>query len=157
MKFFLHFALFLVVNFAALGIGSLFMGDAVGGKWYQSLNKAPWTPPGWVFGVAWSFVMFMLSLFMAFVVQKHKAWNIGKPVILLFWIQWILNVAWNYIFFNQQLILPGLLEITLLFFVVFALFYSGYGEFGVKSFLLLPYIIWVLIAVSLNAYIFMFN
>lgn len=44
--------LFLLLNFAGLAIGGLFTGNAVSSEWYQNLAKAPWTPPGWVFGAA---------------------------------------------------------------------------------------------------------
>ena len=46
--------LFLVINFAALAIGVIFTGKGVPSEWYASLSKAPWTPPGWVFGAAWT-------------------------------------------------------------------------------------------------------
>ena len=44
--------IFLVLNFGALGIGGLFTGKGVPSEWYNELNKAPWSPPGWVFGFA---------------------------------------------------------------------------------------------------------
>jgi hypothetical protein len=46
----LRLILFLIINFGALGIGGLLLGNPATNEWYQSLNKAPWTPPGWVFG-----------------------------------------------------------------------------------------------------------
>ncbi|NBN98947.1 MAG: hypothetical protein EBV19_06865 [Flavobacteriia bacterium] len=42
--------LFLFLNFGALAIGGSFTADGVASDWNQNLNKAPWTPPGWVFG-----------------------------------------------------------------------------------------------------------
>jgi tryptophan-rich sensory protein len=45
--------LFIVINFSALAIGSYFTENGVSSDWYMSLEKAPWNPPGWVFGVAW--------------------------------------------------------------------------------------------------------
>ena len=24
--------------------------------WYNTLRKAPWTPPNWVFGIVWTFL-----------------------------------------------------------------------------------------------------
>jgi len=44
--------LFLLINFAALALGGLATSDGVVSLWYQNLNQAPWTPPGWVFGAA---------------------------------------------------------------------------------------------------------
>ncbi|MDG2281196.1 MAG: tryptophan-rich sensory protein, partial [Flavicella sp.] len=46
--------LFLVLNFTALAVGGLFTGTGVSSDWYQNLNQAPWTPPGWVFGFMWT-------------------------------------------------------------------------------------------------------
>ena len=55
--------IFLLINFAGLFIGGLFTGEGVPSDWYQNLNKAPWTPPGWVFGFAWTTIMICFSLF----------------------------------------------------------------------------------------------
>ena len=62
--------LFLIVHFAALGLGSALMGTGPMGNWYQDLNKAPWTPPGWVFGAAWTLIMIFLSIAMAKLLGK---------------------------------------------------------------------------------------
>ena len=40
---------FLLLNFGGLALGSFLMGEGPTGMWYSNLNKAPWTPPGWVF------------------------------------------------------------------------------------------------------------
>ena len=57
MKFLKPFLIFLIINFAALGLGSWIMGAGAQSEWYSSLNQAPWTPPGWVFGAAWTIIM----------------------------------------------------------------------------------------------------
>jgi benzodiazapine receptor len=48
---------FLVLNFSALAIGSWLMNNGPITNWYMNLNQAPWTPPGWVFGIAWTTIM----------------------------------------------------------------------------------------------------
>ena len=50
---------FLILNFGALGIGSFLMNNGPTSTWYLTLNKAPWTPPGWVFGFAWFTIMIL--------------------------------------------------------------------------------------------------
>ena len=99
MKHYQKVILFLIVNFAALGIGSLLQGEGPMGAWYQNLNQAPWTPPGWVFGAAWTSIMICFSFFMASL-TKHESRN---KLIALFSVQFFLNVVWNAIFFKQHI------------------------------------------------------
>lgn len=144
---------FLVINFSALGIGSWLMNNGPQTSWYTSLNQAPWTPPGWVFGVAWATTMVCFSIYMAYLYLKMPT----SKVIILFIIQFALNVSWNYIFFNQHLVGLGLLSIIVLTIVITLLIYLFKNEMKVKTLLILPYFVWLCIATSLNAYIFINN
>jgi len=146
--------LFLVLNFGALAIGGLFTGEGVPSEWYQSLNKAPWTPPGWVFGSAWTLIMVCFAFYMANLIKSHSN---QKNIIILFVIQWILNVIWNPIFFHFQAVSLGLICISMLTILIAYLFFSFWKELKVKSLLIAPYLIWLLIATSLNAYILLYN
>ena len=55
------FLIFLTANFGALGIGTILMNEGPTSNWYTSLNQAPWTPSGWVFGAAWTTIMLLLD------------------------------------------------------------------------------------------------
>lgn len=145
---------FLFLNFGALAIGSIFTSKAVIGDWYLGLDKAPWTPPGWVFGAAWTTIMICFSWYMAYAwaTVRHQKLLLGLMVV-----QWILNVSWNPVFFTFHFIVLGLFVITALTIVVTYLFFRFYPELKMKSILLLPYIIWLLIATSLNAYVVIYN
>ena len=55
---------FLLINFSALTIGSWLMDNGPQTDWYKGLNKAPWTPAGWVFGFAWTTIMICFSIYM---------------------------------------------------------------------------------------------
>ena len=66
---------FLVLNFLALGIGGIFTGKGVPSEWYVQLNKAPWTPPGWMFGFAWTSIMICFALYMAYLWPSTSSWN----------------------------------------------------------------------------------
>jgi translocator protein len=152
MKLIKLIAIFLIINFSALGIGSWLMNNGPKTNWYTSLNQAPWTPPGWAFGVAWTSIMFCFSIYMAYLYLKTPT----TKVILLFSIQFVLNVIWNYIFFNQHLIGLGLAVIVALTLVIAAFLLVYKNELNLKSLLIAPYFIWLCIATSLNAYI-LFN
>lgn len=148
-----YLILFLFVNFGGLGLGSWLMKNGPMTSWYQNLNKAPWTPPGWVFGAAWTTIMVCFSVYLVFLFTKR----FSKKKLILFIFQVLLNVSWNYIFFNQKLVLFALVIITLLTAVIFYLFITYYKEQKRVSFLLLPYMIWLCIATSLNLYILIHN
>lgn len=146
--------LFLVITFGGLALGSLFTTEGVSSSWYQELPKAPWTPPGWVFGAAWTFIMVCFSIYMALLWAKVKNKN---QLLILFTIQWILNVSWNPVFFYFHKIGIGLLVITALLVVIHVLLIRYYTLLTRKSLLIFPYAIWLWIATSLNAYIYWFH
>lgn len=144
---------FLIINFGALAIGSWLMKNGPMTDWYTQLNQAPWTPPGWVFGVAWSMIMICFSIYMAYLFRQ----SLNTKLIGLFGIQFVLNIIWNYIFFNQHLIGLGLLIILCLT-IIIAMFLATYQSvLKSKNLLILPYFLWLLIATSLNTYIYIYN
>ncbi|NBP75324.1 MAG: hypothetical protein EBR35_01380 [Flavobacteriales bacterium] len=66
----------------------------------------------------------------------------------------MLNIAWNPVFFNFHEILLGLLLLILLFMTLILI--NKHLRLTLTSpatFLILPYLIWVCIAMSLNAYV----
>lgn len=153
MKLFKYIVAFLIINFGALAIGSWLMNNGPQTAWYQNLNQAPWTPPGWFFGVAWSTIMICFSVYMAYLYKTSP----NTKLKILFLIQFVLNVIWNYIFFNQHLITIGLVCIILLTLVIAKFLLDYKAELKAKSILILPYFIWLCIATSLNAYILIYN
>ena len=153
MKYSIILIIFLVINFGALGIGSLLMGNGAQSEWYLSLNKAPWTPPGWVFGAAWTTIMICFSIYMAQLYTNDKS----TLVIGLFIIQVILNVSWNYMFFNQHKVGLGLVIITLLTLLILYFLIRFYGQLQLFSLLIVPYVLWLIIATSLNFYVYTKN
>lgn len=146
--------IFLVLNFAALGIGGLFTGKGVPSDWYTNLDKAPWTPPGWVFGFAWTTIMICFAVYMAYAWAKVP--NV-KLLAVLFAIQWVLNIAWNPAFFYFQNVSLGLLIISLLTMLVAYFLINYRADVKIYSLFILPYFVWLLVATSLNAYILIKN
>ncbi len=148
--------LFLLLNFGALAIGGLLMGGETQGAWYGSLNKAPWTPPGWVFGAAWFTIMLLFSLY---------AWNISSKLdsrekiifYVVFAIQWLLNVMWNPLFFKWHYTTFSLIIIIALTMVVGWFLVKGFQSKIINGIFVLPYFIWLCIATSLNWYVVVKN
>lgn len=145
---------FIILNFGALAIGGSFTADGVASDWYQNLSKAPWTPPGWVFGAAWTFLMMCYSIYLAFAHEQFQNKRLFWAVYLL---QWVLNVAWNPLFFKYHWIVLALMDLLGLTAVVYFSLVRFIPLRSWKAWLLLPYALWVLIATSLNAYVFLNN
>ena len=151
MKKILLFFVFLIVNFGGLYLGGILLGSSPGSNtWYNNLQKAPWTPPGYFFGIAWTIIMILYSIYCA----RAFSSSLRKKTVGLFILQWILNVAWNPVFFNFHEILLGLLLLILLFMTLILINkHLGLTLTSLATFLILPYLIWLCIAMSLNAYV----
>ncbi len=144
----------MVLNFSALGIGGFFTGKGVPSEWYNNLNKAPWSPPGWVFGFAWTTIMICFALYMSY------AWTRVadlKTLGILFALQWILNIAWNPAFFYFHNVSIALVIICLLTILVGYFLVAYWSDLKILSLFIMPYFVWLLIATSLNAYVLIRN
>ena len=145
--------LYLLLNFSALGIGSWLMNEGPVSDWYSSLNKAPWSPPGWVFGFAWTTIMLCFSLYMSCLTRAIPS----RKVFVLFAVQWVLNTSWNFVFFNRHWVLLGLLVLLLLTALLGYLMTAYKSLLKGHTLLVFPYFVWLLVAISLNAYVFFCN
>ena len=152
-KKFKYLILFLFINFGGLSFGSWLMNNGPMTTWYLTLIKAPWTPPGWVFGAAWTSIMICFSVYLSYFFTKKYT----SKKLLLFIAQVFLNISWNYIFFNQHQVVFSLFVITILTALIFYLFLRYLKEQKKVSYLLLPFMIWLCVATSLNLYILIHN
>ena len=161
MKIFKLSVLFILINFSALALGSWLMNNGSSSFWYENLQRAPWEPQGWVFGLAWTTIMICFSIYLAFIVKELKinfsVYLFENEFFKLYLFQLLLNILWNYLFFNKHLIEIALLDITLLTILMFYFLFEYYSKIKFKITLLLPYCIWLVIASSLNFYIVIYN
>ncbi|MFY0606079.1 MAG: tryptophan-rich sensory protein [Cyclobacteriaceae bacterium] len=145
---------FLILNFGALAIGSIYTSDGVSSQWYTMLDKAPWTPPGWVFGAAWVLIMICFSLYMAFLWKS----SVNRDHVAgLYLVQWLLNISWNPVFFYHHKVSLALILIISLAVMVVIFIVRYWRLVRLQSAFIFPYLIWLLIAISLNWYILFSN
>ena len=72
-------------------------------------------------------------------------------------IVWLFNVAWNPVFFGLHQTLLGLLILIALLVTVTYMAKLFFKDQKAYTLLLAPYILWLIVAASLNAYIVLFN
>ena len=125
-------------------------------NWYDKLNKAPWTPPNWVFGIIWPILYFLMTI-SAGLVLYEKDNNYLTIATTLFCIQLILNLSWAPVFFNLEMPNLAFAIMTLLIVSTIATIYYFSKISKLSATLLFPYIIWLFIAFSLNLYIVIYN
>jgi tryptophan-rich sensory protein len=135
-------------------LGSLATTLGVSSEWYSQMQKAPWTPPGWVFGAAWTTIMICFGFYMAKAISLLKN---SKSSLVLYVIQWILNVLWNPLFFHYHMVFTALLTISCLSVLISYLLIKNLNTLKYWSLLIMPYFVWMWIATSLNFYIWLYN
>ena len=123
--------------------------------WYPSLDKSALTPPGTVFALVWGVLYILMGISAGIVWGKQApaAW----VLILIFLLQLFLNLLWSFCFFYMQLPLLALVVLLALFLMVAAYTRGCYGQSHLAAFLNIPYLLWLLFAAYLNAYIVVFN
>ena len=152
MKKIAVFLLFLAINFLGLYLGGLATGPGVQSEWYQNLNQAPWTPPGFVFGIVWTLIGITWS-----VIGTHLYFN-HKEELDAYFGGWLLNLVWNPFFFIfNKPIVSGIVIILLALSVFYNIdFLRKSGKFNLSLWGYL-YFFWLMIATSLNWYIIFMN
>jgi benzodiazapine receptor len=118
-------------------------------KWYENLKKSSLTPPAWVFGPVWASLYTLMAISLL-VYLNSKYTTLG---LVLFGAQLIINITWSTLFFGKRLICGSLANVLIMNVLVF----FTYNEFRKSSLiaanLLLPYMVWILLAAYLNWYI----
>ena len=147
LNYILILLFFILVNFTGLAIGSLWTDPGVNSEWYQNIIKAPWTPPGFVFGLSWTLIMVCFSIFMSNLYERKD--GTFNPIIL---VSWFLNIVWNPLFFYLHWTWISASVIVALTFVIGYLIHQTRKRYNKLWLLLLPYFVWLNIATSLNLF-----
>ena len=143
------FAIFLASCFAAGSTGALFEP----GKWYESLAKPAWTPPNWLFPVAWS----TLYLCIAAAAARVAPLEGSQYAMAFFALQIALNTLWTPVFFGLKRMGAGMAVLIALWIAVAATLGTFWSLDWIAGLLLVPYLAWVTVAGALNYSVWRMN
>ncbi|WP_426143273.1 tryptophan-rich sensory protein TspO [Pseudomonas sp. DWP3-1-2] len=136
------FFIFLLACGAAASTGILFKP----GQWYESLTKPGFTPPNWVFPVAWSIIYLLLAW-----AGYRLSLIPGSQTALALWAAQIaLNTLWTPVFFGAHQLFAGMVILTLLWMVVATMVVLAMQLDVIAGLILLPYLAWLSVAGALN-------
>jgi tryptophan-rich sensory protein len=127
---------------AAAATGAMFQP----GQWYDRLDKPWWTPPGWVFPVAWTALYLSMAVAGARVAPLPDS---GQA--MAFWaLQIAFNTLWSPVFFGLHRMRAAMIVLTGLWLAVAATFVSFLQLDPIAGALIAPYVLWTSIAAALN-------
>jgi len=140
---------FLLLCYVAAFIGAQFTTPAVQSEWYAQLYRPSWSPPNWVFGPVWTLLYTLMAIAAWLVWRKRGVRGVWLP-LLLFFVQLALNVLWSVIFFGLRLPDIAAGEIVLLWLAILATIIAFWRVTPVAGWLMVPYLLWVTYASTLN-------
>lgn len=136
------FFIFLGACFAAGATGAMFQP----GEWYKALDKPSWTPPDWLFPVAWTY----LYLSMAYATARVAGLEGSAYAMAFFALQIALNTLWTPVFFGLRRMGAGMVVLICLWVAVAGMLVSFWQLDWLAGLLIVPYIVWVSVAGALN-------
>ncbi len=145
----------LAIPLATGGLSALISGGGM--KAFESLNKPPLSPPGWLFPVVWTALYLLMgySLFLI-LTSGSDSRTVGENVTL-FATQLIFNFFWSIFFFNFELYFFSFGWLIVLWTLIFAMCVSFYKTSKLASLINIPYLAWVSFAGYLNLGIAVLN
>ncbi len=143
---------FLLACFAAASTSAAFKP----GPWYESLRKPFWTPPDWLFSVAWT-VLYLMMAVAGWLVWRDAPDGARALPLGAFAAQLILNALWAPVFFGRHRLGLGFAVMVLLWAAVLVTVVLFFKVNTVAGLLLIPYLAWVGFAAFLNLGIWIMN
>jgi len=119
------------------------------GRWYQELDKPPWTPPNWAFGPAWT-VIFALIAYSGYVFWMATPAEERLWPLVVYGVQLTFNAGWSALFFGLKRMDLALGDAILMLAAIAANMIAFYPHAPEAAWLLAPYLVWVSFASVLN-------
>jgi tryptophan-rich sensory protein len=116
--------------------------------WYASLNRPPWQPPSFVFGIIWPYNFIMLGV---------AAFNVAQSLTRVQTIAWLLFFAasviaalvWANQFYVSHNLVVAAIALGIAALLTLPVLYLTFKASLLVGLLLVPYQLWVAIAATL--------
>lgn len=145
---------YLFLPFLIGGLCSLIIKDDV--LIYKKLNLPKLSPPGYLFGIVWPILYLLIGVSYYLLKKKAEDYDISE-VSFWYYLQLIINFFWSIFFFKNQMFLFSVFWLLLLIVVVVVMFIKFYKINKLSSYILIPYLIWLLFALYLNLGVVILN
>lgn len=157
MNKYLKIAIMVIVCLAVGYLSGIVTRESVT-TWFATIEKPSFNPPNWVFQPVWTALYIMMGIAAGLVWQQSDTKKEEvRTALIFFFVQLALNALWSLLFFGLKNPLLALIEIIVLWLMI----YETYIKFGklhkTAGYLFIPYLLWVGFATLLNGAIWWLN
>lgn len=153
MKKYKYIILNIAISFGIGGLSAFFTMNSM--DIYQNINRPKLAPPGYIFPIVWT-ILYVLMGISSYLIHRSNHKN-KETALIIYYFQLLINFSWPIFFFNYQNFLLALAILFILNILVIVLIKVTYSINYLASYLLIPYLIWILFALYLNFWIFIHN
>lgn len=121
---------------------------------YNTLQKPPLSPPGFIFGIVWSILYLLMGIAYGMLVYKGKS---DAEVSKIYWTQLIINLIWPILFFVFKIRLFSSIWIIILLILVISMVIKFYKKDKIIGYSQIPYLLWIMLATYLNIGVYILN
>ena len=115
---------------------------------YKALEKPPFSPPGWLFPVAWG-ILYALMGISAYLVHKKNNLK-SKKALCLYYAQLIANFLWTPVFFGLRSFPGASIIVLVMLAIITAMILAFYKIDKKAAYLNIPYLLWTVYAAYLT-------
>ena len=121
---------------------------------YNTLNKPPLSPPGFIFGIVWTILYILMGISYGILDTKNL---IDEKINKIYYLQLIVNLIWPILFFVFKWRLFSAIWIILLVILVIKMIIDFYRKNKLSAYLQIPYLLWTIFATYLNIGVYLLN
>lgn len=147
--------IFAIVSLAVGGLAAIIIRNYTDS--YALLNKPAFSPPKWVFPVAWTIIYILMGIGLGLVISAPRNNADKSSSIFNYSLQLVANFLWSIWFFNLSQYKLSFVWIILLFILVIFMTINFYKVSKIAGLIQIPYIVWLLFAGYLNLFIALKN
>ncbi|KAL7055674.1 hypothetical protein AAHC03_022779 [Spirometra sp. Aus1] len=117
--------------------------------WYHSLKRPSCTPPDWIFGPAWTILYGCIGAASYLVAKEAEEQDVRLP-LAVYGVNLLLNWSWSPVFFGMHRLKTSVVIIVSTTIAALGSHYLFYKVNPTAGLLMLPYVLWLCFASSIN-------
>ncbi len=118
----------------------------------ETLQRNLVVPPI-VFPIVWTILYILMGVWNYFYEQDHQ----DDVTTSIYWVSVLVNMLFSFLLFTFHQILLALIDVLILFFMILYLFIKSIKEKKKYAYLLVPYLLWLIIAFTLMVDLWIHN